>query len=379
MSIQRKMHTRRFFDILFILTFAFLLSACPIFTRCEMPAQKQNIETWLDSAIPCLLKKYKVPGAALAIIRDGELVFSKGWGVQRAGESFPINEQTVFPAASLTKPVFAYGALVLVRDGRLDLDRSLSDYLEEPYIQGDDRLQKITARMVLSHTTGFPNWRPGFWTGSPKPLKIQFEPGSKFRYSGEGYNYLQLVVENITGKQLNNYMRDAVLNPLGMHDSRFVWDEAFESKIAIPHNRWGRAVDKWYWQPEKPMGAATLFTTIKDYARFLSAMLLTADSYKNTGNPNRKLSPKYLEKMLQPQIKRDNPLAWSLGWGLEEHKNDLFFWQWGDNPGIKHFAAGSRSRKVAVVVFTNGQNGQKVCRPIIETILHTKFSAFDHI
>ena len=172
MTIQRKVHACCFFDILFILTFTFLLSACTIFTHCETPAEKQDIEAWLESTVPCLLNKYRVPGAALAIIRDGELVYSKGWGVQRAGESSPITEQTVFPAASLTKPVFAYGALVLVRDGMLDLDRSLSDYLKEPYIQGDDRLQKITARMVLSHTTGFPNWRPGFWTVSPKPLKI---------------------------------------------------------------------------------------------------------------------------------------------------------------------------------------------------------------
>ena len=84
-------------------------------------------------------------------------------------------------------------------------------------------------------------------------------------------------------------------------------------------------------------------------------------------------------QMLQPQIEIDNPLAWSLGWGLEEQENDWFFWQWGDNPGIKHFAAGSRSRKLAVVVFTNGQNGQKVCQPIIETIFQAKLSAFDDI
>ena len=127
------------------------------------------------------------------------------------------------------------------------------------------------------------------------------------------------------------------------------------------------------------MGAATLFTTIEDYARFLSAMLLKADSYKNTANHTQKLSPKYLAKMLQPQIEINHQLAWSLGWGLDQHEQDWFFWQWGDNPGIKHFAAGSRSRELAVVVFTNGQNGQKVCRPIIEAIFHAKLSAFDNI
>ena len=96
------MYASRFFNILIILSFIFILSACSIFTRCETPAGKQDMESWLDSAVPCLLKKHKVPGAALAIIRDGELVYSKGWGVKRAGESSPLNEQTVFPAASLT-------------------------------------------------------------------------------------------------------------------------------------------------------------------------------------------------------------------------------------------------------------------------------------
>ena len=107
--------------------------------RCETKTENQSLERWLDSIVPCLLNKYNVPGAAMAIIIDGKLALSKGWGVKRNGEGSQINEQTLFPAASLTKPVFAYGALILVRDGRLDLDRSLSDYLDKPYIQGDDR------------------------------------------------------------------------------------------------------------------------------------------------------------------------------------------------------------------------------------------------
>jgi CubicO group peptidase (beta-lactamase class C family) len=372
MFFERKIRLIHFLILLTLFHSVIFLSGCTIFIRCETKMENQSLETWLDSTAPCLLNKYNVPGAAMAIIRDGELAFAKGWGVKRIDKGSQINEPTPFPAASLTKPVFAYGVLMLVRDGRLNLDRSLSDYLDKPYIQGDDRLPKITARMVLSHTTGFPNWRPGRWTDSPKPLKIQFEPGTKFRYSGEGYNYLQLVVENITGQELDNYMKDAVLNPLGMHDSYFVWDEALESVIAVPHNRLGRAVDKWQWRPEKSEAAGTLFTTIEDYARFLSAMLLTADSYKLLANPTQKLSPKYLEKMLQPQIEIDNQMAWSLGWGLKEHEKEWSFWQWGDNPGFKHFAVGSRSQKFAVVVFTNGQNGKSVYRHIMETALGVK-------
>ncbi len=372
MSFQRKISLIHFFILLTLFHSVIFLSACTTFIRCETKTENQSLEPWLDSTVPCLLNKYNVPGAAIAIIRDGELAFSNGWGVKRIGEVSQINEQTLFPAASLTKPVFAYGALMLVRDGRLDLDRSLSDYLDKPYIQGDDRLPKITARMVLSHTTGFPNWRPGRWTGSPKPLKIQFEPGTNFRYSGEGYNYLQVVVENITGQQLDIYMKYAVLNPLGMHDSYFVWDEALESVIAVPHNRWGRAVDKSQWRPEKPMAAGTLFTTILDYARFMSAMLSTKGSFDSKSI--QRLSTHDLEKMLQPQIEIGNQSAWSLGWGLKEHEKEWFFWQWGDNPGFKHFAVGSRSQKFAVVVFTNGQKGKSVYRNIMEAVLDVKLN-----
>ena len=370
MSFLKKSGASRFLFLLMISQAVVVLFTCSAFVRCETKTENQRIELWLDSTVPCLLKKYNVPGATIAIIRDGELAYSKGWGVQRVGEGIQINAQTIFPAASLTKPVFAYGALLLVRDGRLDLDRSLSDYLDEPYIQGDDRIHKITARMVLSHTTGFPNWRPGRWAGFPQPLEIHFEPGTDFRYSGEGYNYLQLVVENIAGQQLDTYMKDAVLDPLSMHDSYFVWNEALESVVASPHNRWGRAANKRQFRPEKPMAAATLFTTVLDYARFMSAMLSTTGP--SDSESIQKLSADDLEKMLQPQIEMDNQLAWSLGWGLKKHESEWYFWQWGDNPGFKHFAVGSRSQKFSVVIFTNGQNGKNVYQEIIEVLLGVK-------
>ena len=353
--------------------------ACTAFIQCDMDIEGQSTEIRLKATVPCLLDKYNVPGAAVAVVRNGEIEYSGSWGKRQADKDTLINDQTLFPAASLTKPVFAYGVLMLVRDGRLDLDRPLSDYLEEPYIKGDNRINKITARMVLSHTSGFPNWRPGYWTDSPQPLTIMFEPGTNFKYSGEGYNYLQRVVEKITGQPLDIYMKDVVLDPLGMKDSYFVWDETMESVIVTPHDNWGQSADKRQWRPQKPMGAGTLFTTIEDYARFLWAMLLTAGQAKPTTTSTQILSPNDLEKMLEPQIEIDNPFAWSLGWGLEKHEGDWYFWQWGDNPGIKHFAVGSRLRQLAVVVFTNGQNGKKVYRPIIQAILGLKLIALDNI
>ena len=386
MPFLRKIRRHGFLTLLIIMQPFVLLSGCTAFYHGDTKRENQSLETRLDSKVPGLLNKYNVPGAAMAIISDGEIVYSKAWGVQRAGEGSQIDEQTLFEAASLTKPVFAYGVIKLVRDKKIDLDKPLSEYLQEPYIKEDERIHKITARMVLSHTSGLPNWRPEFliktdtgiaYSDSPGPLKIQFDPGTWFRYSAEGYNYLQHVVEDITEQRLDLYMRDAVLDPLSMNDSIFIWDEAKKSSVAMPHNEEGQVVDEWLWRFHKPMAAGTLFTTTADFAKFLSAMLSTEEFFDSKLNQN--LSAQNLETMLQPQIEIGNQLAWSLGWGLEEHEKEWFFWQWGDNPGFKHFAVGSRSRRFAVVVFTNGQNGENVYRPIIEAVLGVKLNALENI
>src|SRR5271167_1564548 len=124
----------------------------------------------------------------MVVIRNGKTTWVHGFGIKESTTGQPVTVETVFEAASLSKPVFAYGVLKLVEQGKLGLDVPLTTYLPKPYIAGDERLAKITARIVLSHRTGFPNW-----------------PGERFSYSGEGYIYLQRVVEKITGKPLNEY------------------------------------------------------------------------------------------------------------------------------------------------------------------------------
>ena len=119
MSVPRNIYPDRFFILLTLILSAIYLSACHAFVRCEMDIQGQNIETRLEDAVPCLLNEYNVPGAAVAVVRNGEIEYSGNWGKRRADKDAPIDEQALFPAASLTKPVFAYGALMLVRDGQL--------------------------------------------------------------------------------------------------------------------------------------------------------------------------------------------------------------------------------------------------------------------
>ena len=162
---------------------------------------------------------------------------------------------------ALGKPIVAYGAHLLAEKGILDLDRPLSAYLESRYVE-DRRIDQITARLVLSHSSGFPNWRPGRWSDDPKPLLIEFDPGEKFQYSGEGYQYLQEVIEHLTGETLDRYLERAVLEPLGMTDSSFLWEERFEGNHASRHD--GEGVPGREWQPREALAAGTLQTTAGD-------------------------------------------------------------------------------------------------------------------
>ena len=115
----------------------------------------------LEETVARLLREGEVPGAAVAVVRGGRVEWHKGFGVKNAETKEPVDGSTVFEAASLSKPVFAYAVLKLVDQGKLDLDAPLSKHLPTPYVEGDERLNLVTARMVLSHRTGFPNWRPG--------------------------------------------------------------------------------------------------------------------------------------------------------------------------------------------------------------------------
>jgi CubicO group peptidase (beta-lactamase class C family) len=177
--------------------------------------------------------------------------------------------------------VSAYAVLKLADQGKVDLDAPLQRYLGAPYIQGDPRINKITARMVLTHRTGFPNWRP------KEGLTIHFEPGDHFSYSGEGFVFLSKAVERITSQSLNDFMQQMVFTPLGMTSSSYVWRQDYDARAAIGHDKDGKAHKKW--KPKEANPASSLQTTAVDYARFMTALLdgkgLKPDTLKQMETP----------------------------------------------------------------------------------------------
>ncbi|HJS74537.1 MAG TPA: serine hydrolase domain-containing protein, partial [Vicinamibacteria bacterium] len=223
----------------------------------------------LDRWVPGVLQASAVPGLSLAIVREGEIAILRGYGI--AADGSPATPRTIFEAASLSKPVFAYGVLLLAREGKLDLDAPLTRYVESAPVTDDPRIERITGRLVLSHATGFPNWRKGRWTDAPGPLRIEFDPGARFGYSGEGFEYLKDAVERVTGEPVESFLQERVLKPLGMRESSFVWQDAYERTAAAGHDREWKPGTKW--KPGRANVAGSLHTSASDYARFLLAML----------------------------------------------------------------------------------------------------------
>jgi CubicO group peptidase (beta-lactamase class C family)/Flp pilus assembly protein TadD len=314
----------------------------------------------LEQTLRSLMKDGNVPGLAIALVQDGAVVWQHGFGVRNAKTNEPVTDDTVFEAASLSKPVFAYLILLLVDSGKLDLDTPLNKYLPGNYDVADDgRIAQITARHVLSHQTGFPNWRSG-------PLKIFFAPGERFSYSGEGYVYLSKVVEKITGEKLNDTVRKLVFEPLQMASSSYQWEDRHQTLKAFRHNALGEATRQSKMDTN---AASSLTTSARDYARFVAAILngtgLKKETLKQMLTPQVQVREGGPNTLSRPTAKPLPDVAWGLGWGLQKTADGPCFWHWGDNGDAKAFVMAYEQQRLGVVVFANSRNGLDIMPEIV--------------
>lgn len=326
-------------------------------------AKKESIIERLNIAIPRLLEEGNVPGLSIALIHQGKLVWHKGFGVKNVQTKEPVADNTVFEAASLSKPVFAYAVLRLVDEGKIDLDVPLTKYLPGNYDVGDDaRINQITARHVLSHRPGFPNWRRG-----SNPLPIHFTPGERFSYSGEGFVYLSKVVEKITGEQFNDFMKRTVFVPLGMTDSSYVWQESYVAQHAFSHSNAGQMTGQN--KSSQHNAAASLRTTAQDFGKFLVAVAngkgLKRTTWRQMLKPQIQVSESGTNNTAKPPEKLSDSLSWGLGWGLQKTDDGLAYWHWGDNGNMKAYVVMYDRQQFGLVVFTNGANGLTVVPEIV--------------
>jgi len=306
-----------------------------------------------------IIKPYGIPGMQLVCIKDGK-VQNINVGFADVGSDKKVTPNTVFEAASLSKCVFSYIVMRLYDRGVIDLDKSLANYLPnyDRFDPKDPRYAKITARMVLRHTTGLPNW-------GDKYAELIFTPDSTFSYSGEGFQYLQHTVEKLTGKSLNELARQEVFKPFGMENTSYVWIDKFNDESAF-----GNSTDA-IKDHGTARAASSLLTCAHDYAIFLQALI-----------NGKGLKPETQKMMLSAQSNADwfkhtnistetkKHVSWGLGVGLQENETGKWIWHWGDNGDFKAFYMANPKTKELLVYFTHSQWGLHETNEILNTFLH---------
>jgi CubicO group peptidase (beta-lactamase class C family) len=320
----------------------------------------------LESRLQSLLEAHSVTGAAMAVVRNGSIeVAAAGMRDIAAGE--PVDCDTVFDAASLTKPLVAYAVLQLVDAGVLGLDERLSGFVP-PVVRDDRAAALITARHILTHTCGLQNLR------GKEPLRTYFEPGSRFSYSSVGFNYLQLAVEARSGEPLEATMRRLVFEPLGMLSFSLQWQEEFSGNEASPHEA-GQPAEAH--RAAVPSASYSLKTTAGDYGAFVAAVLSGQRLNESTWRQwltAAVMVPQGVIVLLEGAPTALEPdIGWGLGWGLEPSAGTFF--QWGKMTGVRTFAMGSPAKQAGVVLLTNSNTGLRLAREVTRDVLPGEHSA----
>jgi CubicO group peptidase (beta-lactamase class C family) len=302
----------------------------------------------LDSFIETLLDSTNIPGLSIAIINDAKIVYHDVFGVTDITTMEPVDNYSLFEAASISKPLFAYFSMLQVDKGLLDLDKPLYEYLPYPDIAYDERYKLITARMILSHTSGFPNWRKD-------TLNLDFMPGHGFEYSGEGYDYLKMVLAHILKTDdlgLDSIFNAEIVQPIGAINMHCTWNDYLKEHKVMGHKN-GKTTDKGPQPPWKPntFGPGySLHTESVEYAKFICSIM-----------NNVILRPETQKEMLKKQV--DVPAnhgfqkyglsAWSLGFAIETTIQGLRYNHSRDNGDFNSYCQFYKDYNYGIVFMSN--------------------------
>ncbi len=345
----------------------------------------------IDKLVKRLMDTANVQGLDLAILNNKKTVFIKSYGYKNKINSELLDTNTVMYGASFSKPLFAYLTMKLVQEKIIDLDKPLYKYLSKPIseyeyfsdLKADDRLKLITARMCLSHTTGLPNVR---WlhptTGVEDTLgiiKIYFEPGTKYAYSGEGLKLLQLVEEEITKKTVEELAIEKVFRPLGMTRTGYIWNKQFDDNYAIGHLEDGTL------NPKKkrtiPVASGSLVTTISDYSKFVENVIqqkgLNKKLYKEMFSPQIKIYSKIQFPTITEETTTENKdidLSYGLGWGLLKCKYGKAFFKEGHDDAWRNYNINFIDKGISIIIMTNSANGELIFKELLEKLIGDTFT-----
>lgn len=303
----------------------------------------RNCEESVTRLLQKEMERWKVPGITVAIMEQGNIVYEKALGVKNpAGD--PVTEDTLFEAASLTKTLFGTMVMGMAQRGQLNLDQPIMDVYQAKPWSDDPLFASITPRHCLCHGSGLPNWEE-------QPLKFLFQPMASYSYSGEGYYLLQHMVEQLTGKGLDDLLKETFLKPLGMNRSAAFWTPAIGAAFSNGYDGEGASikvrdrVDLEGVAPE-PNAAWSLYSNAFEMIHFL----------KYVAEQRGGLSEEQFAEMHRPQNWATPEIPWGLGWGLTK-KDPAILWHWGDNTGFKSLSLLDWKEKNALSIFTNSDNG----------------------
>jgi CubicO group peptidase (beta-lactamase class C family) len=326
-----------------------------------------------DALVAWLLAEHRLRAISVAVVQDGRTAYSGVAGEVARGR--PADATTVFRAASLSKPVFAYLVLRLVDEGVLGLDSPVADVLPRPLatyehyrdLAADPRSRALTVRRILSQQSGLPNWhRRG-------PVPLLAEPGTRFGYSGEGYALLQLAIEERTGRTVADLAREKVFGPLGMANTSYLWEPRFDGRFAVDlQSELGPLIQL---TRERAVVAGSLISNAADYARFLLAVL-----------EGRGLSAATRDAMLAPQVRitsrslfsqpgsdsgvaRALGLSWTVGWGRMETARGPALFHVGREEGCEAYAVAFLEPRTAFVALSQSPLTSTYTGSLVEALI----------
>ncbi|EEI90151.1 beta-lactamase [Sphingobacterium spiritivorum ATCC 33300] len=344
-------YIRRYARIAFVLLIVFAKSsASRAQTNASVFNNKKLVEKWL--------KDNKVPILGLGIIDNG--VFQQAEVYGEIKEGIPAPENTLFNVASLTKPVTAIVALKLVSLGKWNLDEPLYMYWTDPEIANDPRHQQLTTRLVLSHQTGFANWR---WENENKKLGFQFDPGTKYQYSGEGYEYLRKALEKKFNKSLQQLADELVFRPIKMPDTQYIWNKDTDStRLAVGYDNKGNSYP--VVKNREPNAADDLMTSIEDYGKFLISVM-----------NGEGLSKKVFDEMVFRQVPSTRGKHFGLGFEIYDFKDGTYaLAHGGSDKGVRTIFFILPETKQGLLIFTNSDNGVSLYVDLLKYYLQEKGS-----
>mgnify|MGYP003602039608 CR=1 FL=1 len=307
--------------------------------------EKKTIENWL--------KEYKIKTLGIGVIEKGKLSQINVFGDLKDSLKAPYN--TIFNVASLTKPITAMVAMRLISLGKWGLDEPIYQYWIDPDISKDSRYKKLTTRFILSHQTGFPNWR---WMTKNKTLEFEFEPGTQYQYSGEGFEYLRKALENKFKKPLEQLANELIFEPLKMNDTDYIWTKnTDESRFAIGYDE---GLKPYKIIKNKTANAADdLHTTIEDYGNFLVNIL-----------NGRNLDENVYNEMLKKQVKIKENKYFGLGFSIYDlGNNKIAISHDGADFGTHCISVLLPDTKQGILLFTNSDVGYKIYEKILKLYL----------